>query len=62
MKTITLSNGFTMPMIGFGTWDIHDPDPIINALHAGYRLIDTACMYGNETIVAKAIQQSGIDR
>ena len=62
MKTFTLSNGLTMPMIGYGTWDIHDTQPIVDALNSGYRLIDTACMYGNETIVSKAIQQSGIDR
>lgn len=65
MKYLTLNNGISMPMIGFGTWDVRDEkgkQSILTALEAGYRLIDTAQMYDNENIVGKAIQESGIDR
>ena len=58
MKYITLNNGLKMPMVGLGTWDLcgeKGKQSIINALKTGYRLIDTAQMYGNEDIVGQAI-------
>lgn len=54
-----------MPMIGFGTWDIRGKDCIEcvkNAISCGYRMIDTAIMYGNEKEVGKGIKESGIER
>lgn len=66
MKPVKLNTGATMPAIGFGTWQI-TPDSKVKemvtaALQAGYRLIDTARIYGNEHGVGEAIQESGIPR
>lgn len=61
-----LSNGVSIPKIGFGTWQIPDGDEAylscLEALKAGYRHIDTAAAYGNEKSVARAIKDSKIDR
>ena len=62
MEYCTLNNGQKMPMIGFGTWDVHKEDTILQAIEVGYRLFDTAQMYGNESVVGKAIKKSGMDR
>ena len=65
MKYITLNNGIKMPMVGLGTWKLHGKsgkDSIIEALQIGYRLIDTAQMYGNEESVGEAIKESKINR
>jgi len=62
MEYATLNNGLQMPKIGFGTWDVHSPATIEQAIDCGYRLIDTAIMYGNEHIIGKAIQNTTIDR
>lgn len=62
---ITLSNGVTIPQLGFGTWLVSPadaPDVVGRALTAGYRHIDTAQGYGNEAGVGAAIAASGIDR
>lgn len=63
---ITLNNGVEMPQLGFGVFQITDPDEceraVLTALEAGYRLIDTAASYGNEEAVGKAIQKSSIPR
>ena len=63
---IKLNNGSQMPLLGFGTWQAKDGqtayDAVSNALKAGYRHIDTAKYYGNETSVGKAIRDSGIPR
>ena len=61
-----LSNGVEIPCIGFGTWQNPDGDDCVSsvkaAIAAGYRHIDTAQGYGNETSVGKAVKESGIDR
>lgn len=65
MKYITLNNGIKMPMVGLGTWKLRGnsgKESIIEALQIGYRLIDTAQMYGNEEIVGEAIKESKINR
>lgn len=62
METIRLNNGVEMPIIGFGTWGIHDKTIILEALKCGYRLIDTAHMYNNERIIGEALKEFGIDR
>lgn len=66
MKTVTLNNGVKMPIIGFGVYQIPDPDVCENAVYealmAGYRLIDTAAGYLNEEAVGRAIKRSGIPR
>lgn len=55
-----------MPAIGFGTWQITPDsaakDMVLSALQAGYRVIDTAHIYGNERGVGEAIRESGIPR
>ena len=55
-----------MPVLGFGVFQIADPDvceqAVCDALMSGYRLIDTAAVYGNEAAVGRAIKRSGIPR
>ena len=55
-----------MPMVGFGVFQISDltecEHAISKALEIGYRLIDTASVYGNEQAVGHAIRKSGIPR
>jgi 2,5-diketo-D-gluconate reductase A len=66
VPTVTLNNGVEMPILGFGVFQIPDPDEcersVADALATGYRLIDTAAAYGNEEAVGKAIRNSGIPR
>ena len=62
---LSLSDGTTIPQLGLGVYKV-DADETIRVIHdgldVGYRLIDTATMYGNEAEVGKAINTSGIDR
>ena len=54
-----------MPMIGFGTWNVRGRSgerTILTAIEVGYRLIDSAKMYGNEEIVGAAVSKSGVPR
>lgn len=61
-----LNNGVQIPMVGFGVFQIPDQGQcqkvVEEALKVGYRLIDTAQVYGNEEAVGKAIKASGIAR
>jgi diketogulonate reductase-like aldo/keto reductase len=60
-----LNNGVEMPMLGLGVYDMHGKEAeqaIQNALEVGYRLVDTAAMYGNEKEVGNAIKKSDIPR
>jgi 2,5-diketo-D-gluconate reductase A len=62
---ITLSNGQTIPQLGFGVFLVEPKDTaaaVSTALEVGYRHIDTAEMYGNEKEVGQAIRRSGLDR
>ena len=63
---IVLNTGAQIPATGFGTWQIllnkRAKNAVMDALHAGYRLIDTAKIYGNEKGVGAAIRESGIER
>lgn len=62
---VGLGNGVAMPMVGFGTWQLHGKkgyEAIRYALRTGYRHIDTATMYENEAEVGRAIADSGLDR
>jgi len=65
MPTVLLNNKVEMPQLGFGVFLV-PPDeviePVRTALDAGYRLIDTATLYGNEEGVGRAIRDSGIPR
>jgi 2,5-diketo-D-gluconate reductase A len=65
MQTVTLNNGVTMPILGFGVFQIPDDQTQAAAeaaLKAGYRHLDTAASYGNEEAVGAAIAASGIAR
>ena len=66
MEHVTLNNGVQMPVLGFGVFQIHDAAEceraVSDALEVGYRLIDTAAVYGNEEAVGRAIAASGIPR
>lgn len=66
MKKIKLNNGVEMPMLGLGVFQIEDlkecEKTVLNAIESGYRLIDTAAVYKNETAVGNAIKKSGIAR
>jgi len=61
-----LRNGLVLPAVGFGTWLLSEgkevEGAVIEAIDAGYRLIDTASFYGNEKGIGKAIGESGLDR
>ena len=65
-KNYELSNGVTIPSLGFGTWQVPDGDTVRNAvlcaLESGYTHIDTAAAYGNEKGVGEAVRQSGVPR
>ncbi len=62
---LLLNSGHKIPQLGFGVFKI-DPaetaDAVIEALRVGYRHIDTAQMYRNETEVGEAVRASGLDR
>ncbi len=66
MKTITLNNGVEIPLLGFGVFQITDTAEceraVIDAIDVGYRHIDTAASYQNETQVGNALRASGIVR
>ncbi len=65
VPTVTLNNGVQMPMLGFGTNTLNGDigiESVSNAISVGYRLIDTAHIYGNEVSVGKGIKKSGINR
>ena len=65
IPTVTLNNGVKMPILGFGTNTLADAvavRSVSEAISVGYRLIDTAHIYGNEAAVGEGIKQSGIDR
>ncbi|WP_291143682.1 aldo/keto reductase [Flavobacterium sp. UBA7680] len=65
ITNVKLNNGVKMPMLGFGTYGLRGEvcqQSVADALSVGYRLIDTAKVYGNEEAVGKGIKQSGINR
>lgn len=66
MPTVKLNNGIEMPLLGFGVFQMTDAAEceraVIDAIDTGYRLIDTAASYQNETQVGNALKQSGIAR
>lgn len=62
MKKVLLNNGLEMPILGFGVFQIADQHEckrsVRDANETGYRVIDTAASYMNETAVGKAIRKS----
>ena len=65
-STVAFHNGFSMPRLGFGVWELGSGEDAkaatLAALEAGYRLLDTAAAYQNEAMVGEAIRESGIPR
>jgi len=65
VPTITLNDQVTIPQLGFGVWQVGNDEvvPAVGkALEVGYRHIDTAAAYQNESGVGRAIKESGIAR
>ncbi len=65
LATYVLNDGNAIPAIGFGSYKAdgtEGSEAVKNALKCGYRLIDTAEMYGNEAEIGRAIQSSGVSR
>jgi diketogulonate reductase-like aldo/keto reductase len=65
MITHTLPSGAQLPAVGFGTYPLSGDDgvtAIASAIDVGYRLVDTAVNYENETEVGQAIRRAGVDR
>ncbi|WP_455620284.1 aldo/keto reductase [Eisenbergiella sp.] len=66
IKNCKLNNGVEMPMEGYGVFQVTDPaiceQAVLEAIETGYRLIDTASSYQNETAVGGAISSSGVPR
>ena len=64
-RTVTLTEGSRIPLLGFGTWQLKGQDAVgapSAALATGYRHLDTATVYGNEGEVGRAIAESGVPR
>ncbi|PHV17717.1 2,5-diketo-D-gluconic acid reductase [Janthinobacterium sp. BJB1] len=66
MEHVTLNNGISMPVAGYGVFQIPDPAEceraVIAAIAAGYRLIDTAASYLNEAAVGQGIEHGSVAR
>jgi len=66
MNYVKLNNNVEMPVLGFGVFQITDPQQceqaVTDAIEAGYRLLDTAASYQNEVAVGNAIKRSGVKR
>lgn len=65
LNTIKLHDGNVIPRVGLGVWQVEDDiasDTVKTAIEIGYRLVDTAAIYGNEHGVGEGIRRSGIDR
>lgn len=66
MVKVILNNGVEMPILGFGVFQVTDlaecERSVVDAIHTGYRLIDTAQSYMNEEAVGNAIKKTGLAR
>lgn len=65
MQEVTLNNGVTIPILGFGVFQIpaaETKQAVLDAIEAGYRHFDTAQAYANEKEVGQAITESGLPR
>jgi 2,5-diketo-D-gluconate reductase A len=65
VANLPLNDGREIPQVGFGVFEVppeQTVDAVLHALNTGYRSIDTAAMYGNESEVAEAVARSELDR
>ncbi|QHX36757.1 aldo/keto reductase [Spiroplasma sp. BIUS-1] len=65
-KNLKLNNGLTIPQVGLGTYKLTDESETLNSIKAalenGYRHIDTATIYNNHKVVARALKESNVKR
>lgn len=64
-EAVPLRTGGAIPLVGFGTWRLsgrNSYEAVLHALATGYRHLDTATMYGNETEVGQAMRDGGLGR
>lgn len=65
-QSVELNNGSLMPQFGLGVYQVQDGEEVSRAIKkavsTGYRSIDTAAVYSNETGVGKGIQECGVAR
>ena len=64
-ENFTLSNGVKIPKLGLGTWFIRDdmaPQAVKEAVALGYRHLDTAQAYGNESGIGEGLRACGVPR
>ncbi|KAK7111615.1 hypothetical protein V1264_011220 [Littorina saxatilis] len=67
-STIKLNNGNDMPMFGLGMWQANSGSngpaekAVVYALQNGYKMIDTATLYGNQSDVGEGLRKSGVKR
>lgn len=65
IPSVSLNDGHSIPVLGLGVGELSEAEAersVAAALEAGYRLIDTAAVYGNEAAVGRAVNASGIPR
>ncbi len=65
VPVVELNGGGRIPQLGLGVWQVPDgqaADSVKTALAAGYRLVDTAAIYGNETGVGAGLRAAGVAR
>lgn len=65
MEYVTLNNSVKMPILGYGVYQTPPEETercVLEAIHTGYRSIDTAQAYGNEEGVGNAIEKCGLPR
>ena len=65
MEYATLNNGVKMPKLGYGVYQVKNEECercVLDAIHTGYRAIDTAQSYGNEEAVGSAVKKCGVPR
>jgi 2,5-diketo-D-gluconate reductase A len=63
--SVALNSGGSIPQLGLGTWPLDDAEveqAVIEAARIGYRHVDTAVKYGNETGVGRGLAKSGVHR
>lgn len=65
IPVVELNNGVSMPRVGYGVFQVPPAETAVAvtaALEAGYRSIDTATLYGNESGVGRAVRDAGVPR
>ena len=60
-KTLKMNNGLTIPIVGFGCYQIRTSEPFYWALKHGYRNLDSATFYGNEEMIGREVKRACAD-